>query len=89
MLQKTIGRPIINKLRIIQLFEADFNAVLKLKISKQLMRAASKQGFFGEDMHGGIQGKSAHDALLTQQITYNISQQQKMQCSSLNLDATK
>ena len=89
MLEKCHGRPIINKLRIIQLFEADFNAYLKIKISRQLMRKAEKQGLFGSDMHGGLKGKSTHDALLTQQLTYNITQQQRSSCASLNLDATK
>lgn len=77
MLEKCQGRPLLNKLRIIQLFEADFNASLKIKISRQLMRTAEEQQLFGKDMHGGLKGKSMHDALMTQQLTYNISQQNK------------
>jgi hypothetical protein len=35
MIEKIKGSPKINKLRIIQLIEADFNAALKIKIGRQ------------------------------------------------------
>ena len=53
------------------------------------MKSVSTSKLFGEDMYGGISGRSTHDALMTQQLTYNIVQQRCQQCSSLNLDTTK
>ena len=89
MLEKIQGRPLINKLRIIQLFEADFNAVMKIKISRQLMRDKEVDILLGNDMHGGRQKRTAQQALLTQQLTFNISRQKRLQYSVINLDATK
>lgn len=87
--RKIRGNPLITKLRIIQLFEADFNAALKIKIGRQLMSASEALGFLGDDMHGGLNNHSAQTAILTQQLTCNVSQQYRTPCSILVLDDSK
>jgi hypothetical protein len=42
MLEKDIGNPCIHRLRIIHLFEADFNLYMKLQWGKRLVRRANK-----------------------------------------------
>ena len=88
MLENLEGNPILEKLRIIQLIEDDFNSGLKIKIGKQLMHEAESSVFLGHDMHGGRKNHSAHNAFLTQQLPYNIIQQERRPGVMLNLDAS-
>ena len=53
------------------------------------MQAAEKECLLGDDMHGGGKNHSDHEALLTQQVTCNVSQQYRIPCSILTLDASK
>ena len=78
MLEKIRGNPRIDKLRIIQLFEADLNAVLKIKIGRNLMHKPEMERILGDDMHGGRKGRTAHDALLTQTVATDISRQKRI-----------
>ncbi|HIC43781.1 MAG TPA: hypothetical protein EYO73_05695 [Sulfurimonas sp.] len=89
MMEKKKGFPHVSKLCMIQLFEADFNAVLKLKIGRHLMQHKVVQHNLGHEMHGGWQHRSTHHALLMQQLSCNIAQQQRSKISVLNLDASK
>ena len=87
MIKKITGQPRLEKLRIIQLLEADFNAALKIKIGRQLMRKLGTNNMFGDDMHGGRPGNSEHDALLAQWLVCDSLNQQRRRVSILNLDA--
>jgi hypothetical protein len=64
MLGKASGSRIVDNLRIIHLFEADLNFVLKLIWGKRLMRHAEKKCFLGEDQHGSRAGRRATDAVM-------------------------
>lgn len=89
MLEKIKGNPRIDKLRIIQLFEADFNVALKIKIGQQLMRHPHMNTILGNDMHGVHNRRTAHDTLITQKITINIAKQKQIPGTILNLDVSK
>ena len=65
-------RPYINKLRIIQLIEADFNASMKILLSRRLMRHADNAGVNSTQTHGGRQGRSTYDAMIISQLTTDI-----------------
>ena len=47
--------PFITRLRIVQLYEADFNSVLKSQLGKKLMRVAEGHGINLEQLYGGRQ----------------------------------
>lgn len=64
MMEMKKGFPLVSKLRMIQLFEADFNAVLKLKIGRQLMHQPVVEKNFRHEMHGGRQHRSTHPTTL-------------------------
>ena len=66
-------RPYINKLRIIQLIEADFNAVVKRLLSRRLMRYADNAGANSTQTHSGRQGRGIYDAILTCQLSTDIT----------------
>ena len=87
MLPKIPGKPLINKLRIIQLIEADLNAYLKIKVGKQLMHHVEKRGILGNQMHGGRPNRTANDAILTQTLMNNYITIMKSPAYIVILDA--
>jgi hypothetical protein len=70
VLEKIPGRPIIEKLRIIMLYEADFNSVLKLIWGKRLVRHAESNMALGSDNHGSRPGRRCTDTLLEKLMIY-------------------
>ena len=70
MLQKT-EHPIYPKLRIIQLFEGDFNAALKYLIGRVLMKFMTEEGLFDKEIFGSRLGKTAPEAITNLQVTYD------------------
>jgi hypothetical protein len=54
MIEKEIGQPRINRLRIIHLFEADFNFFLKLQWGHRLVRRAMDLDLLHDGQHGSI-----------------------------------
>jgi hypothetical protein len=69
MLQK-MKEPYVDKLRIIQLFEGDFNAGLKYFLGKLLMQHITRQGYIDNETYGSRVGKSATEALITLQTLF-------------------
>ena len=65
--------PYIDKLRIIQLIEADFNAAMKILLSRRLMRHADHAGANSNQTHGGRQGRSTYDAMIISQLSTDIT----------------
>ena len=72
MLQKK-KFPFSQKLRIIQLFEGDFNGGLKFLIGRKLMWHATKEGFFDADTFGSCTGKTASEAVINLQVIFDDS----------------
>ena len=70
MLQKK-DHPYSQKLRIIQLFEGDFNGALKYIIGRKLMKYVTKEDGFDSDMFGSISGKTAIEALINLQLIFD------------------
>lgn len=73
MLEKSSGSRRVEKLRIIHLFEADFNFVLKLIWGRRLMRFAESHDLLGEDQHGSRAGRRATDACLEKRLLYDFT----------------
>ena len=69
MLQK-MKEPYVDKLRIIQLFEGDFNAGLKYFLGKLLMQHITRQNYIDTETYGSRVGKSATEALITLQTLF-------------------
>lgn len=62
-------RPFIHCLRIIQLFEADFNVGMGIQYSRRLMPHGEKLQLFGDQALGGRKGKTVHDLIIRLQLT--------------------
>ena len=72
MLQKKT-LPYVNKLRIIQLFEADFNTSLKLIFSRNLMQHGERLNLHSDETYGTRKVRSTHGALMTYQSNLGIA----------------
>jgi hypothetical protein len=86
MLQKK-DRPFIHRLRIIQLFEGDFNGALKYLLGRLLMYHIVKQNRCDNQAFGSIPGRTAHDALITLQLIYDNARLNKSVIASMFNDA--
>ena len=73
MLAKT-DRPYIHRLRIVQLFEADFNAALKIFYSRRLMHNSEKYNLNPDQVYASRKGNTVHDCLVNLQLTYELAQ---------------
>ena len=76
MIQK-MEQPFVNKLRIVQLYEADFNTMLKFIIGRRLMQYGEKHGLNGHQLYGSCKGRSTYDALITVRIIYDMARTQQ------------
>ena len=70
MIQK-MQQPLLPKLRIVQLFEGDFNAGLKYLIGRKMMRHLNDNGTHDPETYGSRSGKTAPEAILNLQVLFD------------------
>ena len=69
MLEKDPGNPCIHRLRIIHLFEADFNLYMKFQWGKRLVKRAVKHGLLNPGQFGSVPNHTAKEPILLTQLT--------------------
>jgi len=79
--------PYADKLRMIELFEGDYAAVLK-SIMRQLMQHLRKQGHTNHGTFATEKGGSTHDAILTRVWAYDLARIQRRPIATLDNDST-
>ena len=72
MLQKK-DLPYLNKLRIIELFELDLNAFLKLIMGRTYPKFEKAHDLQHPESYGAVKGNSAPEALMSVQLTMEQS----------------
>ena len=72
MLEKDKGFPKIHWLRVIHLYEADYNLILGDKW-RQVLHHAVAHNRINDGCYGSQPGKEATDALLIQELEYELS----------------
>ncbi|KAI2509565.1 hypothetical protein MHU86_4826 [Fragilaria crotonensis] len=72
MIEKDVGKPCIHCLRIVHLFEADYNFFLKLQWGHRLVRQAVDLDLLHPLQHGSIPGRSALDPIMLTQLTTDL-----------------
>jgi hypothetical protein len=87
ILEKTTGKPIIEKLRIIMLSKADFNFMLKLIWGQRLVRHAKHYRGLGISNHGSRSGRQTIDALLEKLLLYEFARLTRTSLVTVNNDA--
>ena len=87
MLEKDNGLPKIHRLRVIHLYEADYNLILGVKWRQALHHAVSK-GLINEGCYGSQPGKEATDALFIREMEYELSRLTRKPSLHFDNDAT-
>jgi hypothetical protein len=86
-LEKLPGRPLLEKLRVIHLYEADWNLLLKYFIAYKLNITACREQTVAPEQAGGRPGKNACDTAAATVITNEIIMLQKLAGTILYHDA--
>jgi hypothetical protein len=87
MLEKDPGQPSLNRLRIIHLFEADYNLFLKVFWARRLVQRGEEYNLFGEAQQGSRKGRKANDAVLLKRLTYDMTRIQRSNLGTFDNDA--
>jgi exonuclease III len=87
MLMKEPGNPKIHRLRVIHLYEADYNLLLAVKW-RQAMHHAEDSGFLNEGLYGSRAGRSAHEPVLIEVLQNDIYMASMKVGINYDLDAT-
>ena len=89
LIEKDTGQPKINRLRIIHLFEADFNFYLKLQWGHRLVRRALSLNLVLHDgQHGSIPGRTSVDSVMLTQLTADLCRVLKHDYARFDNDAS-
>jgi hypothetical protein len=72
LIEKDPGRPKLTRLRIIHLFEADFNLFLKLIWGSRLVKRAASLNLLNDGQHGSTPRKKAIDPIMLTQLTTDL-----------------
>ena len=87
LIEKDPGNPNINRLRIIHLFEADFNLFLKIIWASRLVQRGEESSQFGEAQQGSRPRRAANDAVLLKRLTYDLSRILRTNLGTFDNDA--
>jgi len=87
MLEKDPGNPSIDRLRVIHLYEADFNWLLKQFWAKRMLHYGEAKQVLGEEQHGSRSTRMANDAVLLKLMSYDLSRVLKSNLATMDNDA--
>lgn len=87
MLQKEPGNPRVHRLRIIHLYEADYNLLLAVKW-RQAIHHAEDNNLLNEGLYGSRPGRSAHEPALIEVLQHEIYRMSMKPGINFDLDAT-
>jgi hypothetical protein len=87
MLEKDPGIPKIHRLRVIHLYEADYNLILAVKW-RQLLKFACDKGYVNDNLFGSQPGKEALDSCFLRELEYEITRLTRKPIIHFDNDAT-
>jgi hypothetical protein len=87
LIEKDPGRPRIHRLRIIHLFEADFDLFLKLQWGHRLVRKALELDILHPGQHGSVPNRQAMDPVMLTQLTTDLCRVLKHDLARFDNDA--
>ncbi|KAI2511593.1 hypothetical protein MHU86_2847 [Fragilaria crotonensis] len=88
LIEKDPGRPTLTRLRIIHLFEADFNLFLKLIWGSRLVKRAVSLNLLNDGQHGSTPRKKAIDPIMLKQLTTDLCRILKHNLARFDNDAS-
>lgn len=87
LLEKIPGKAVTEKLRVIHIFEADYNLILKFFISKKTLRHAINNKTISTKQAGGRPGRTAIDEAIKTVTTFEICNLQRISGGVMYNDA--
>ena len=87
MIFKDPGNYKIHRLRVIHIYEADFNAILAIKW-RQLLHFATNHGLINEGQYGGRPGCEAQSLTLFEELKYDLAYLTRRTLFNFDNDAT-
>jgi hypothetical protein len=88
MIEKDEGKPYLTRLRVIHLFEADYNLFLKILFGKRLVRNGEKYDALNDQQHGSQPRRMTTDALFLSRLEKDLVRQTKSNNTHMDNDAT-
>ena len=88
LIEKDPGQPKINRLRIIHLFEADYNFVLILMWGSRLVHRADKLNLLHDSQFGSVPRRTTMDPIMMTQLTNDLCRILKHNLVRVNNDAS-
>jgi hypothetical protein len=88
MIEKDEGKPFLTRLRVIHLFEADYNLFLKILFGKRLVRNGEKSNTLNDQQHGSRPRRMTTDALFLSRLEKDLIRQTKANSAHMDNDAT-
>jgi hypothetical protein len=87
MIQKVVGNSRIDKLRVIHIYEADYNLFLKLFWGRQLVYNSERNRRLNEGQYGSRPGKKCSDQVVKKIMVYEYSKVTRTPMASMDNDA--
>ena len=87
LIEKDVGQPNINRLRVIHLFEADYNFFLKVTWARRLVQRGEDTHQFGDAQQGSRSGRTATDAVMLKRLTYDLTRILRSNLGTFDNDA--
>jgi hypothetical protein len=87
MLEKEPGNSKIHRLRVIHLYEADYNLILALK-ARNLVHNAEDNKLLNKSLYGARPGRTAHDPVGLEEFVGEITRLSRKPCIKNAEDAT-
>jgi Reverse transcriptase (RNA-dependent DNA polymerase) len=87
MIQKSIGISRIDRLRVIHLYEADYNLFLKIFWGRKLVRQSEDKKQLNEGQYGSRPGKRCIDQVIKKVMVYQYSSLTRTSMATMDNDA--
>ena len=88
LIEKDAGRPYLTRLRVIHLFEADYNLFLKIIYGRRMVKNAEMAQALNDQQHGSRPRRMTTDALFLARLEKDLIRQTKANSAHMDNDAT-
>ena len=88
MIHKLEGSYLLNKLRVIHLFEDDYNGTIRLLFNQKLLYNTEYHNVLNNNQWGCRPHRQAEDALMLKELSYNLAKNTKTTLVTFDNDAT-